>query len=105
MKLDLQLTYLVTPVTEDILGDVSKGQSGQWAKFLDIYGQLVDRDQLLRRIAECCGITSDFYNRCLHLAGHPAFEKPSALIARFGHHFLPIHTLEFLASSIATALR
>ena len=63
MALDLQLTYLVTPVSEDILSEVSKGQSSQWAKFLEIYSQLVDRDKLLRRIAECCGITSDFYNR------------------------------------------
>ena len=63
MAMDLQLTFLVTPVTEDVLSDVSKGQSGQWAKFLDIYSQLVDRDRLLRRIAQCCGITDDFYNR------------------------------------------
>ena len=66
MALDLQLTFLVTPVTEDVLSDVSKGQSGQWAKFLEIYSQLVDRDKLLRRIAECCGITSDFYSRSVY---------------------------------------
>lgn len=62
MRLDLQLTYLVTPVTEDVLSLVSPEPRRQWLQFLSVFSP-VDRDPLRRAVATACGIKEGFYAR------------------------------------------
>ena len=63
MKYDLHLTYLVTPVAEDILSTSARSEKGQWGKFLEMYERRIDNNRQLRTIAEICGITPDFCRR------------------------------------------
>lgn len=67
IKYDLHLTYLVTPVAEDILGSSAKTQAGQWCMFLQMYNQRIDANASLRRIAQFCGITPEFTRRHVFL--------------------------------------
>lgn len=61
---ELHLTYLVTPVHEDVLSLVHPtSPASQWRKFLEVFWA-VDRNPVQRRVAAFCGITEAFYSRC-----------------------------------------
>lgn len=62
METDLHLTFLITPVGEDVLSLVHSSPATQWRKFLEVY-RVVDRNSTMRRIAACCGISESFFSR------------------------------------------
>ena len=59
---ELHLTFLVTPVGEDVLSLVNSSVAMQWRKFMEVY-KVVDKNPTMRKIAAYCGIGEGFSSR------------------------------------------
>lgn len=54
---EVHLTFLVTPVGEDIISAGFAVASTRWERFRRAYYQLVRNDPVMQRVAQNCGVT------------------------------------------------
>ena len=62
MSSELHLTYLVTPVHEDVLSKVGR-EGQQWCRFSNMF-KAVEGNAVHRKVAEACGIDPDVGCKC-----------------------------------------
>lgn len=93
MQSDLQLTYLITPVTEDLLEQASSNSKTQWHIFVTNYDRVVSKYCFVKKAAKRCGLCEHFVNRIRSDANAAKDDDEHSRVARRFFTALVLHEL------------